>query len=94
MIEAVESNKERTKRNEHPTGKVDMKHPENKAAICPFYHGEDKQKVYCEGVGEGITLHVAFATPALAKSYREKYCHNFAYRYCAVCVMLWQKYED
>lgn len=61
-------------------------------ALCPFYHSEDRQKIYCEGVVPGSSLHLAFGDAKEFRSYMEYYC-RCNYNSCPIAKMLLAKYE-
>ena len=59
---------------------------------CPYYSGEEPQKVVCEGVEKGSALHVTFASPDQRKNYKNKFCKR-QYNDCMICKMLNRKWE-
>lgn len=60
---------------------------------CPFYHSEDQQKIYCDGVGVGTSLHLAFGSKTDLKKYKEAYCIN-CYEKCDIARMLYRKSQE
>ena len=70
-----------------------MSRKESKLAKCPFYKGEDKQKVYCEGIVKNSSIHLAFATVTQKKEFCKVYCHKW-YGECLIAEMLFSKYEE
>lgn len=60
---------------------------------CPYCKCESKTMIYCEGVQQGTTLHLAFAVPSVLKEYRAKYCDT-NYDACRIAQMLNQKYDQ
>jgi hypothetical protein len=60
-------------------------------ALCPFYSCEDNQKIYCEGVEKGSSIHLAFGDSKNATAYKIKHC-NCSYQNCMVYKMLMTKY--
>lgn len=60
--------------------------------LCPFYLREEKQKVLCEGVEDGMGTHLTFETPEWKRLYKDRYCCN-NYKTCRVYKMLEEKYE-
>lgn len=58
---------------------------------CPFYHREEKQKIFCEGVGEGTFLHLAFGSSTDKKQYEKCYCKG-KYRQCPIADMQERRY--
>ena len=59
------------------------KHYISAKAICPYYKHEDPQLIYCLGVDDATTLHVAFADAKEAKEYKLTYC----YKQCRKCAI-------
>jgi hypothetical protein len=70
-----------------------MKRYVSSYVLCPFYHSEDSQKLYCEGVMSGTSIHLAFDTPYNKKNYRNKLCCR-DYSRCYINRMLEEKYRD
>ena len=64
----------------------------SKEALCPFYHSEDNQKLYCEGVDETTSIHLAFESATDRKEYRKIMCSR-DYKKCHIARMLYEKYE-
>lgn len=62
-------------------------------ALCPFYRSEDSQKIYCEGIGEGNAIHLAFGSKTHLKIHKDSYCDS-EYGECPIAKMLNKKYED
>ena len=46
----------------------------SKSVLCPFYKRESAQEIKCEGFGEGMTNHTAFAEKAHKREYRAQVC--------------------
>lgn len=69
------------------------KHMVHKDAICPFYHHEDKQVIYCDGIVPDSVIHLAFANNTDAKAYKVKYCRN-CYNECLISQLLEEVCED
>lgn len=67
------------------------KRRESKCAKCPFYNGEEAQKVVCEGVEDNSGIHLCFETPASQKAYKMAYCYN-QYSECRIYKALDSKY--
>ena len=61
--------------------------------LCPFYHGDDAQKIKCEGVVDGNTLHVVFGSSTVARKYKRDYCCK-EYKECRIAKMLYAKYAE
>ena len=71
-----------------------MKKYESKYAYCPFYHGEDKTKIYCEGITEGSHIHNVFSTSEKMKAFRNTYCCQMdKYKDCLLYKPISQKYK-
>ena len=65
----------------------------SKEVDCPFYHSEDNQKLYCEGVRDGTSIHLAFASSTLMQDYKDTYCCD-EFGECLIADMLYRKYEE
>ncbi len=61
-------------------------------AVCPFYIAEARQKIYCEGVSRGNTLHLAFGNRRDCEEYKTANCRS-SYKSCPISRMLFDKYE-
>lgn len=70
-----------------------MKRYESSRSKCPFYRSETQQKVYCEGVEDGTSIHLAFDTTAHANEFKQYYCSG-RYMACPIAVMLNDKYRE
>ena len=57
---------------------------------CPFYKQEDKNMIYCEGVTDNSTIHLAF--PCSATNYKKEYC-SCNWEKCLIAKALWTKYD-
>ena len=53
-----------------------MKKKESKYAICPFYHGELGEKIYCEGLGDCASSIQVFSCEREATDYRKQFCYK------------------
>lgn len=62
-------------------------------AACPFYKGEYRQEIYCEGLVEDSNIHLGYANPGLLADHRVQYCEG-DYSKCPIAQMLEQKYRD
>lgn len=67
------------------------KRRESRCAKCPFYDGEEAQKVVCEGVEENTRIHLCFDTPASQRAYKIEFCYNY-YEDCIIYKALYSKY--
>lgn len=54
---------------------------------CPYYKGEEKQKIVCEGVQDGAAMHLAFDTQDNLRKYKNQFCKE-SYLSCLWCRML------
>lgn len=70
-----------------------MRRRASKYALCPFYSAEADQKIYCEGVQDGTSIHLAFGSKTDRKTYEKEYCCA-DYIGCKICRMLYEKYEE
>lgn len=61
--------------------------------LCPFYHDDDAQKIKCEGVVDGNTIHVTFGSSTKARQYKRDYCCK-EYKECRIAKMLYAKYAE
>lgn len=59
---------------------------------CPYYRREEKQKIFCEGVQEGTSIHLAFDSPANLKRYMECYCKK-EFNQCILAQMQNRKWD-
>lgn len=41
---------------------------------CPYYRREEPQKIFCEGVEPGTSIHLAFGSAGQKKDYEKLYC--------------------
>ena len=64
-----------------------MKHREDVLVRCPYYKGEEKQKIFCEGVQDGSAIHLAFDTSPNLKEYKRCFCKG-CYNSCLLAGML------
>ncbi len=55
-------------------------------AQCPFYRGEEKRTVFCDGVEPGTTICLAFGKEAA--DYKLAYCRK-DWRLCKIAKILW-----
>lgn len=69
-----------------------MKHRSDVFVKCPYYKGEEKQMIFCEGVQDGSALHLAFDTNPHLKEYKNRFCKEY-YNRCLVAGMLNRKYD-
>ena len=68
------------------------KHNFTKDVVCPYYKFEAPQMIYCEGVEDQTTLHLAFATRQGKKVYVRENCMD-CWKGCLIAKMLNRKYD-
>ena len=61
---------------------------------CPFYKTNTSQVLYCEGLEDGMAIHLAFATRSQLNSYKMRYCRKIGYCACPLARILEEKYGD
>ena len=63
---------------------------------CPYYKTNTSQVIYCEGLEDGMVLHLAFATHAQLIDYKGRFCRRNCYKQCPLAKILNQKwgYDD
>lgn len=62
-------------------------------AVCPFYKGEDRLDVRCEGLVPGGTLVNRFRFPRPKDRYMLAHCQNMqGYKTCVIHAILMTKY--
>jgi hypothetical protein len=59
---------------------------------CPYYKTNTSQVVYCEGLEDGMVLHLAFATHAQLIDYKGRFCRRKCYDQCKVAEILNRKW--
>lgn len=69
-----------------------MKHRTDVLVKCPYYKGEEKQMIFCEGVQEGTAIHLAFDTNPNLKDYKNRFCKG-CYNRCLIAEMLNGKWD-
>ena len=60
---------------------------------CPYYKTNASQVIYCEGLEDGMAIHMAFATHAQLVNYKGRFCRRMDYRYCPLARILEEKYD-
>jgi hypothetical protein len=68
-----------------------MKHRQDVLVKCPYYKGEEKQMIFCEGVQEGSAIHLAFDTNPNLKEYKDHFCKG-RYNKCLVAEAMNRKW--
>lgn len=59
---------------------------------CPYYKTNTSQVVYCEGLEDGMVLHLAFATHSQLIDYKGRFCRRSYYSQCPVAGLLNRKW--
>ena len=63
-----------------------MRRKEDWMVQCPYYKGEEKQMIFCEGVQEGSAIHIAFDTSSNLRDYKNHFCRG-CYNKCLLAGM-------
>lgn len=53
-----------------------MRRHESRDVLCPYYHGDKDQMIYCEGAENGMSCHQAFGNIKRFRDWRVKYCNR------------------
>lgn len=63
---------------------------------CPYYKTNNSQVIYCEGLEDGMAIHMAFATHQQLIDYKGRFCRRVCWGRCPLAKILNQKwgYED
>ena len=63
---------------------------------CPYYKHDTSQVIFCEGLEDGMVLHLAFDTHPRLINYKGRYCRSENYRNCPLAKLLNHKwgYDD
>ena len=59
---------------------------------CPYYKTHTSQVIYCEGLEDGMAIHLAFATHAQLIDYKGRFCRRLCYSQCPLAKILNQKW--
>lgn len=59
----------------------------SKTAVCPFYKKEDQQTIFCDGVVDNSSVHLAFGNHSDCKEHKVAKCRS-NYMQCPVYKML------
>lgn len=70
-----------------------MKRQMSSNVVCPFYHFEERQIIYCEGVEKNTAIHLAFASPPQLRDYKKRFCET-EYCNCRIADMLERKWDE
>lgn len=60
---------------------------------CPYYKTNASQVIYCEGLEDGMAIHMAFASHAQLIDYKGRFCRRMNYGACPLARILEEKYE-
>ena len=71
-----------------------MKYSVSKKAVCPYYKGNGRQEIFCEGLVRDSNIHQGFANPGMLENHKAKYCESQNYDECRISQMLDSKYEE
>ena len=61
---------------------------------CPYYKTHTSQVIYCEGLEDGMAIHLAFATHAQLINYKGRFCRRMSYCDCPLAKILEAKYDE
>lgn len=74
---------------------VNMAHHASKFVKCPFYHNNDSNRIKCEGLSEGNTLHLVFENPIERARFMREHCNKIdACQSCLIHQVLSVKWEE
>ena len=71
-----------------------QKKREAKDAVCPFYHRENSEKIFCEGLSKETSIQLTFSTVRALKAHRNVFCCGFNFIGCPIAKMLWDIWEQ
>lgn len=60
---------------------------------CPYYKTHTSQVIFCEGLEDGMAIHLAFATHAQLINYKGRFCRRMEYGNCPLARILEEKYD-
>lgn len=60
--------------------------------VCPYYKTNGSQVLYCEGLEDGMAIHLAFATHAQLVDYKKRYCRKICWSKCPLATELNRKW--
>ena len=61
---------------------------------CPYYKTNARQVIHCEGLEDGMAVHLAFATHGHLVDYKDRFCRRYCYNQCQLARILEQKYGN
>lgn len=59
---------------------------------CPYYKTNTSQVVFCEGLEDGMVVHLAFAKHDQLVNYKSRYCRRNCWSQCPLATMLNRKW--
>lgn len=65
---------------------------EDHTVVCPYYKTNTSQVVYCEGLEDGMAVHMAFASHAQLVDYKSRYCRRLCWGRCPLATALNRKW--
>jgi hypothetical protein len=69
-----------------------MKDPCAVYVKCPYYLREKQQRIICEGLGPGTSIHLVFGNQDDLKDYKQSYCMK-CWQQCHLTKMQNRRYE-
>lgn len=62
-----------------------MSHHASKFVKCPYYANNDNNKIKCEGLSDGSSLHLVFQDCNDRAKYMKEYCYSIdVCKYCLI----------
>lgn len=62
---------------------------------CPYYRDHESNKIRCEGLSNGNTIHLVYEDSKERKQYMKEHCESIKWcRTCPIHRLLDDKYED
>ena len=60
---------------------------------CPYYKHDTSQVIFCEGLEDGMVIHLAFDTHPRLINYKGRYCRRCNWPNCPLASMHNARYE-
>ena len=60
---------------------------------CPYYKTHTSQVIKCEGMEDGMAIHMAFASHAQLINYKSRFCRRNCWVLCPLAKMQNARYE-
>ena len=60
---------------------------------CPYYTNNASQVIRCEGLEDGMKIHMAFESHAQLIDYKSRFCRRMHYGKCPLAKLLNRKYD-